>query len=175
MLQPRASSPPSAKKSACTVRMEAMASRGALGSRRTDSRRPPPRWPHRIRPASLWHLTMALTAIWPTHKEETHPLQAEKGGIYGKGETGIKVAKCLSAARHLNRKDRRVWNSTARSPIAKIRRASSTICCTSWLEVFLPSSVFLFFYGLGSDPRVTTFQTAKAAVLPRLFLFLPQA
>lgn len=45
MLQPRASSPPSAKKSACTARMAAMTRKPAYGPSRTARMRPPPRWP----------------------------------------------------------------------------------------------------------------------------------
>jgi hypothetical protein len=45
MLQPRASSPPSAKKDACTVNTEAMTRKAACGPRRIARIIPPPRWP----------------------------------------------------------------------------------------------------------------------------------
>ena len=45
MLQPRASSPPSAKKSAWTVRTEAITRKAACGPRRTARIIPPPRCP----------------------------------------------------------------------------------------------------------------------------------
>ena len=45
MLQPSASNPPSAKKSACTISTEATTRNAACGPRRIASSRPPPRWP----------------------------------------------------------------------------------------------------------------------------------
>src|SRR3990172_760039 len=45
MLHPRASSPPSAKNSAWTVRTEAIARKAAWGPRRAARIMPPPRWP----------------------------------------------------------------------------------------------------------------------------------
>jgi len=44
-LAPRARSPPSAKKSACTKSTEARTRKPALGPSSTARRRPPPRWP----------------------------------------------------------------------------------------------------------------------------------
>ena len=45
MLQPRASSPPSAKNRACTVSTEAMVRKAACGPKRIARIMPPPRWP----------------------------------------------------------------------------------------------------------------------------------